>query len=245
MNLRMSRDTPIEDLDPSCERTEATLGIYNIDPDVVTNLMGIPPTGTRRKGVPREPPWGSRMLPGCDSWLLSSEGAVTSKDTRTHLDWLLDKLEGAAEGLGRLQGLPGVKLTIRCSYWSTTGSGGPALWPEQMARMAELDLEWTFTFAALGNSENQEPAEPRYVGSERIIQSGFEPSIPPESVRVLNEFNKVDLDSRGWQKALETLMDFENVPGSFPGAVTENGFFVHQKSHQRIASLLDFVAPRQ
>lgn len=153
MNEILSRMTPINDEYPTCERTEATLAIYNIDPDLVSKKIGVSPTSTQKKGIPKVMPNGSLHIGTIDNWLLSSEDYVSSKDLRRHLDWILDKIEPFAEQLKELQQLPDVKMAIRVVWWSADGGGGPTLWPEQMERMAKLNLECTFSFAYYGNTE--------------------------------------------------------------------------------------------
>jgi hypothetical protein len=83
-------------------------------------------------------------------WFLSSENVVASRDLRRHLDWLLDKIELTAGKLGELQNKAGLTMGINCVWWSATGSGGPTLWPEQMVRMANLELECSFEVCFFG-----------------------------------------------------------------------------------------------
>ena len=151
MNSLSSRLTPVHDLDSSCDFTRATLCIYNIDPDVVTQKIGVIPTDSQKKGVPGIMPSGVERIGRIDSWVLSSEDSnISSKDLRTHLDWLLDKTEPAAIQLQELQQIPDAKMAIRCVWWSAYGDGGPSLWPEQMERMAKLNLECGIRFAYYG-----------------------------------------------------------------------------------------------
>lgn len=156
MDELSSRDTPLDDSDPSCERTEATLAIYNFDPDLVTQRLGVMPTSSQKVGVPRVMHRGVPVMGTVNSWLLSSENHVTSKDLRRHLDWLLDRVEPAGAQLRELQQHPDVRMAVRCVWWSALGrAGGPTLWPEQMARMAQLNLEIGFTFAYYGDDEEK------------------------------------------------------------------------------------------
>ncbi len=84
-----------------------------------------------------------------NTWLLSSRSwfrdipdPISSKDIRTHLDWLLRKIEPSTSQLLELQQIPDVKMSIRCSWWSNSKDfAGFALWPEQMEIMAKLNLE--------------------------------------------------------------------------------------------------------
>jgi hypothetical protein len=142
----MARQTPYNEKYVTCARTTATLRIYSdeLDPREIEKYLQIPATQINRKGEARTSPRGrTRILPK-NAWFLSSEGQVASKDLRHHLDWLLAKLEGAEVRLGELQAMPEVRMSVNCVWWSAYGHGGPTLWPEQMRRLAELDLECTF-----------------------------------------------------------------------------------------------------
>jgi hypothetical protein len=153
----MNRFSPVDDSDSSCDRTDAELCIYNIDPDVVTQKLGVIPTGSQKKGAPRIMPSGVERIGRINSWVLSSEeSGVSSKDLRTHLDWLLDKVEPAATQLQELQQITSAKMAIRCAWWSAEDNGGgTTLWPEQMERMAKLNLECDISFAYYGKDKTK------------------------------------------------------------------------------------------
>ena len=153
VNELSSRFTPIDDSYQTCDRTETTLAIYNINPTLVTKKLGVIPTFSQQKGEPIVFRNGNKGIGTINSWLLSSESEVISRDIRRHLDWLLDKIEPAVAQLRELQQHPDVRMAIRCVWWSADGGGGPTLWPEQMRRMAQLNLECTFSFAYYGDDE--------------------------------------------------------------------------------------------
>jgi hypothetical protein len=109
----------------------------------VTELLGVQPTEAYNVGD-HVPLSGRRVrLTRRTVWLLSSEVTVSSKDTRAHLDWLLDQVAQAQQSLFDLQFHHEVKMSVCCVWWSA-GGGGPTLWPEQMKRLAELNLECSF-----------------------------------------------------------------------------------------------------
>jgi len=146
---------PLDDEYETCERTIAELRIYGYDlePEVVTARFGIQPSRTQKRGET----WvGFR---GCVSqykiggWFLSSEGQVQSKDIRHHLNWLLEKLLPAKQEILRLQISYGISMTVYCIWWSRFGCGGPALWPQQMRLLADLNLECGFDFSFFGDDE--------------------------------------------------------------------------------------------
>jgi hypothetical protein len=134
---------PIDDTYETCVRAVAMLRVYRVDPDEVTCRLGLTPTYSGRKGEVKMNDSGRTRTMPQDVWLLSSEGAVQSKDIRRHLDWLLAKLLPVKDALLELQGVPGVAMNVECIWWST-GDGGPVLWPEQMRGLSELNLECGF-----------------------------------------------------------------------------------------------------
>jgi uncharacterized protein DUF4279 len=153
--------TPVDSAYGSCERTCAVLRIYSgaIVPAEVTAMLGVPPTSTIGLGE-RKPPnsLGRSQVGRLNGWFLSSESAVVSKDLRHHLDWLLLKLEPSGGALRALQKESGVRMNVNCVWWSKDGGGGPTLWPSQMRRLAELNLECSFEFADY--SENRPAGDP-------------------------------------------------------------------------------------
>jgi hypothetical protein len=154
-DIVLSRFTPINDDNKSCARTCAELRIYSgdIHPLTVTHLLGISPTSVVAKGE-KSPPnsLGRSRVGKINGWFLSSEPNVQSKDLRRHLDWLMKQLWPASDALRALQAVPGIRMYVYCPWWSEDGGGGPALWPEQMKMLAELNLECTIDFADYSES---------------------------------------------------------------------------------------------
>lgn len=120
----------------TCEETYATLRIYpgEVAPERVTERLGLDPSETQRTTRAGRP---------LNGWFLSTEGAVQSRDLRSHLDWLLDRLEGSGAALRELV-QAGAKVDVSCYWLSAGGHGGPTLTPRQMARLAELQLDCWF-----------------------------------------------------------------------------------------------------
>lgn len=137
---------PYDDDYPTCARTWATLRLYpgEIDPNTITQELGIQPSSTNRKGEHRNP--HARNPIRIHGWFLSSREAVPSRDATRHVDWLIDQLEPARESLRQLQ-TTGCRMDISC-FWESAGcaGGGPLLYPRQMQRLAELGLEIWFDF---------------------------------------------------------------------------------------------------
>jgi len=140
-----------------------------------TNFLGIQPTDVAEKGKVVANSRG-RIAP-LNIWFIRSEGQVDSLDLRHHLDWLLDKIEPAASGIHQLQRLDGIVTRIMCIWESSVGHGGPTLWPEQMQRIANLNLELGFDIYFFGDDEDEPDSSgdppvlvaPLSAGRQRLI----------------------------------------------------------------------------
>ncbi len=125
----------------TCERTYATLCIYSgdIEPEAVSKRLAIAPTHLQRRSDMSSKSKNARptML---HAWFLKSEDAIQSKDSRRHIDWILDQLVSKADDILALQH-EGCRMCISCYWLSKYGHGGPTLSPAQMQRLAALNLE--------------------------------------------------------------------------------------------------------
>lgn len=124
----------------TCSDTYATLRLYpgDIAPSEVSQLLELSPDETQIKGntyIRDSKPWKAPI----NGWFLSSKGKVTSRDSRRHLDWLLDILTPRAGALSSLSAR-GMRGDICCMWDSAHGHGGPQLDPAQMQRLCELDF---------------------------------------------------------------------------------------------------------
>jgi hypothetical protein len=103
---------------------------------MITNLLQVKPTRIVVAGAIAA---GNRKHK-TNGWFLSTKGKLRSKDSRRHLDWLLDKIEPASENILALQ-KQGMVMDITCFWGSASGDGGPTISPEQMARLVKMNLE--------------------------------------------------------------------------------------------------------
>ena len=139
----MRIQTPYTPDYPTCAYTHAWLRIMSdaLDPDAITETLGIQPTMTQRAGDPR-PSRPDRVYKS-SGWWISTEGLLTSLDARDHLDWILAKLVGCDASFERLHSER--YLIDVCVRWdSKSGEGGPTISPVQMKRLAELQIELWF-----------------------------------------------------------------------------------------------------
>lgn len=148
--------TAYDDAYPTCERTLAELLIYpgDLEPRWITRRLGVEPTVTAIKGELKTNSMGRTRVVPKNRWQLSSEGKISSLDLRRHLDWLLDKVEPGRDGLLALQRAPGMRMGVNCIWWSAHAQGGPTLWPVQMRRLADLNLECGFDISFYGEDDD-------------------------------------------------------------------------------------------
>lgn len=130
----------------TCERSYASLLIYPVrtDPETITRRLGIEPSFWQRKGGAeagrlRHPP----RIAEVDVWCLSTKDRIESRDSRRHVDWLLDQIEGRSTVLRSLRE-EGGRIGISCYWVSRFGEGGPTISPDQMRRLGALNIELWF-----------------------------------------------------------------------------------------------------
>ena len=141
----MSTEVSYVDDFSTCARTYATLCLYS-DRDVasISHRLGIEPS---RTSAP------SSTTPAAQfGWFLSSDGAVTSRDLRRHLDWLIDLLAARATVFRELLKL-GVRGSVSCFWLSRYGHGGPIVSVAQLKALAELEVDLEFDIYLGRNSE--------------------------------------------------------------------------------------------
>ena len=126
----------------ACNRTYATLLIYPGEASIesISFTLGLKPTHTSEaQDLPR------KKLRG---WFLSTQESINSKDSRRHIDHLIDLILPLIEKLDKLRE-SGVRIEICCFWESASGNGGPTMSPTQMKALGELNLElwWDIWFS--------------------------------------------------------------------------------------------------
>jgi hypothetical protein len=123
---------------PTCEKTYSTLRIFSdkINPAEITKTLKINPTESFQKGEP----YYKGKLRENNCWFYSTETLTKSKDTRRHIDLILQALNRKEKAINALQ-QKRCKMDI-VSFWLGCGAaGGPALWPYQMLKLGKLGIE--------------------------------------------------------------------------------------------------------
>ncbi len=134
-----------DDNNSYCLRTYSTLRIFSGEmlPAAVTEQLAIQPSRVwHRDGADTVAP---RKRNG---WFLTTRGSVESKDTRRHIDWLLEQLNGHEVFLQGIRAAGG-DTDMMC-FWHSAGlpEGGPTLGPAQMAALSALGMtvSWNIYF---------------------------------------------------------------------------------------------------
>lgn len=124
----------------TCYETYSTLRIYTNSepPSNITKIIGIKPTELTIIGT-------GRKKNNVNGWFLSSENFVVSKDSRKHIDWILNQIYPLKDKILEFI-YKGYRIDISC-YWSSMhGTGGPTLPPYQMKKLSDLNIEIWFDF---------------------------------------------------------------------------------------------------
>lgn len=137
--------TNYDDSFPTCLATHAAIRIFHddLDPNEITKLLGITPTYSHQKG---EDIYEGKLTSGkrkTGGWLLDSESQVESRDSRRHIDWLLDHVENKIDIIHELQE-NGYVIDLLCYWLSDHGEGGPIVSVEETIRLAKLNIELGF-----------------------------------------------------------------------------------------------------
>jgi len=129
--------TEYDDSYPTCVRTYSTLRVFSdeISPDEITKLLQIKPTEAFRKGDAHAK---GKLQRKANGWFYSTKNLSASRDTRRHVDMILDALEEKVVLVETLH-KQGCKIDIT-SYWVSTGQGGPWLMPQQMLKLGRLGI---------------------------------------------------------------------------------------------------------
>ncbi|WP_141733463.1 DUF4279 domain-containing protein [Oligoflexus tunisiensis] len=142
-------------MDESVNSTDALecrvkLLIYpgDLDPEKVTEILGITPTEIFKKGQISGPnSLGRVRINKNNCWFLISDEVLKSNMLVEHMDWMLDKLSLAKSGLDVLKTVPGVSISFRCTWWTKDG-GWFTFTANQLKKIADLGLDLEFEIAA-------------------------------------------------------------------------------------------------
>jgi len=127
-----------------CLRTYATLRIYpgEIHPQEVSARLHIVPSKfwVRDETLAANPTqMKSPRAKAMHGWFLTTHGKLDSRDTRRHIDLLLEPLLPVAGELANLQ-RQGAAVDIICFWHAAPQQGGPALSSRQLRNLSDLNI---------------------------------------------------------------------------------------------------------
>lgn len=124
---------------PWCSRTFVTLRILalELDPEEITRRLSLEPTRTQLRGAPWNEHDGRPFR--FSGWFLTSEGKVESRDTRHHLDWLIERLQGR-ESTMQAFAERGDQIDCHIRWDSVKGHDGPIFMPKQMRALGDMQV---------------------------------------------------------------------------------------------------------
>ncbi|MGW7775510.1 DUF4279 domain-containing protein [Pseudomonas machongensis] len=148
-----ARITPVIPDYETCAECYVRLMIFpgEYHPDEITKLLQVQPTTVNVVGEKLTNSRGLTREVKNSGWFLSTESHISSRDLREHIDWLVETISPHRDSLIKVQELDGVKVTLKCVWFSLLGHSGPVLWPEQMRALADLDLELSFDIYFVDN----------------------------------------------------------------------------------------------
>jgi len=141
--------TEYNDSFPTCVETFSTLRVFSDDmgPNEITEFLQIHPTKAFQKGDSHNK---GKLKRKANGWLYCTKNLSSSKDSRRHIDLILEALDGKADAVRKLH-QKGCKIDIT-TYWLSVGQGGPWLMPKQMLKLGALGIElwWDIYFDDAG-----------------------------------------------------------------------------------------------
>ncbi len=119
----------------SCAETYATFCVYSdeLTCEEIELLVGVKASRVVRIG--------DRASIKRNAFFLSSEGEISSFDSRVHLSYLINKLKGLDVTAMKKQKC---EFYITCFWVSSSGNGGPMLDVELMGNLSQLGLDLEF-----------------------------------------------------------------------------------------------------
>lgn len=131
---------------PTTSRVAAKLLVHSriMGLDEISSALDLTPTSAH-PAAPHLPAGDRRreFRRTTNTWAFTSEDDVSSMDIRDHLDWLLERIGPRQDSLAAVRAGGKAQASIVVSY-ALLGTGGPSLWPKQMRRIADLDMELSF-----------------------------------------------------------------------------------------------------
>lgn len=125
----------------------------NIDPDEISHILGIIPSYKYKRGDLHGK--NNQMVRKKGLWSITSDEKVDLSDLQVHIDWLLDLLEPVKNQLNSINSMPGVYTEISCIFNLFSIEWDSRLEPNQLDRIAALNIKFGISIYCLDNLENR------------------------------------------------------------------------------------------
>jgi hypothetical protein len=124
----------------------ASLGFVGdrLEPQQVTEILGLPPTKSWRKGELFRPgPRSPEIIAHTGAWWLSTEGLVAGGDLDDHLGFLVALISPGGERLGRLREIvrDGATARVSCFWHGEAAARPPTIAASAVAAFNRLPAE--------------------------------------------------------------------------------------------------------
>ena len=118
-------------------RTKVCLRLFGdtLDPDEITRLLGVEPTGRACKGEMQKTPSGRGRVARSGSWRLASD---SSGDLNTQIEALLARLPSDPSLWRELS--QRFSCDVFCGLFISEGNGGTELQPQMLSMLADRGL---------------------------------------------------------------------------------------------------------
>lgn len=115
-----------------------------LDPEHVTDVFGISPTRSHRRGDQRTGKSGRVYSPyTTGAWILSSEDEIRSLDANDHIVWVLGKLSHCTSAVHRYRE-DGYDADIVCAWFAASDNTCPTLTAETIRELAPFRINCWF-----------------------------------------------------------------------------------------------------
>ena len=113
----------------------------DIDPDEISEELGIRPSQSHCRGDVYESRSGKKLERYNSLWTFSSEGKVSKPEPNSHADYILMNLDPLKERISRYVDDQRARVSIGIWWQPDGGSGGYTITGDRMIRLAQLANE--------------------------------------------------------------------------------------------------------
>ena len=135
--MKTSRETMLNDEKPPRVYATFMLRGKELDPQLVSELLGMTPTRSFKRGDQRteEKKWPHGF------WGLTSDERIQSTDLALHIEWVINQLEPVRQKLVEIMSDKQIDAEISCLWMLSTSHDGLSVSAVLLERIASLGLK--------------------------------------------------------------------------------------------------------